>query len=99
MKCKLLDIKDLDGRKVAEVRITGQVVKHDQGFIVTTTDLSGTSQIDLVNGQTLGADITGKMSSHGSEQRTGNDGQPVNVVVDADGQIDMHQTVRLLEGA
>jgi len=94
MKCKLAAIKDLDGRQVAEVSMTGQVVKHDQGFIETATTLGGVSRVDLLTGQTLAADITGKMSSRGAKQVDGPNGLPVKIEVNADGEIESHQVVR-----
>ena len=98
MKCKLLAIKELDGRQVADVSVTGQVVKHDQGFIETTTTLGGVTRVDLLTGQTLAADIIGKMSSRGSKQVDGPNGAPVKIEVNADGEIESHQSVRPVGG-
>lgn len=96
MKCKLLAIKDLDGRQVADVSVTGQIVKHDQGFIETTTTLGGVSRVDLLTGQVMAADIIGKMSSRGSRAVNGQNGQQVTVAVNADGTLEMHQQVKPL---
>ena len=98
MKCKLLAIKDLDGRQVADVSVAGRVVKHDQGFIETTTTLGGVSRVDLLTGQTLNADVIGKMTSRGAKQVDGPNGQPVNIDVNADGEIESHQAVRPVGG-
>jgi len=98
MKCKLLAIKDLEGRQVADVSVAGRIVKHDQGFIETTTTLGGVSRVDLLTGQTLNADVIGKMSSRGTNQVNGPNGQPVKIEVNADGEIESHQAVRPVGG-
>jgi hypothetical protein len=95
MKCKLTGVEDLDGRQVADVGVSGQVLKHDQGFILTTTDLQGVSRIDMTTGQILQADLTGKMSSRGQHPADPTTGQPA-VSVDADGQLEMHQRIKPL---
>lgn len=89
MKCTLRGIADLDGRQVAEIATIGQVTKHDEGFIVTTTHLDGLSRIDLATGQTLESDLTGKMSSHGTRaaDASGHGG----VTLDATGELKTHQ--------
>lgn len=97
MKCKLLAVKDIGGgRQVADVSLAGEVVKHDQGFVETTTTLNGVTRIDVASGQVLNADILGKMSSRGN--RTANDasGKQVAIAVNADGTLEMHQQVRPL---
>jgi hypothetical protein len=95
MKCRFRSVRNLDGHNVAEFALTGEVVKRDQGFIVTTTRLDGINLIDLANGQTLQTDVTGKMSSRGTKAGNG-DGEIGKVSVDADGQLEMHQRVRTL---
>lgn len=97
MKCKLLAIKEQDGRQVADVSVTGQIVKHDQGFIVTTTTLGGVSRVDLQTGQVLTADVLGKMASRGSRAVNGQNGQ-VTVAVNADGTLEIHQRVNPVGG-
>lgn len=91
MKCKLRGIQNLDGRQVADVGLSGQVIKHDQEFIVTTTHLEGQCEIDLATGQTLESDITGKMSSRGNKPANPSGGGAV--IVDAEGELKMQQRV------
>ncbi|HEY2587611.1 MAG TPA: hypothetical protein VGI81_17830 [Tepidisphaeraceae bacterium] len=97
MKCKLLAVKDQDGRQVADVSVAGNIVKHDQGFIETTTTLGGVSRVDVLTGQVLNADIIGKMSSRGSRAVNGQNGQ-VTVAVNADGTLEIHERVNLQGG-
>ncbi|HSU68080.1 MAG TPA: hypothetical protein VLJ39_14480 [Tepidisphaeraceae bacterium] len=97
IKCKLLAIKSQDGRPVADVSIVANIVKHDEGFIETTTTLGGVSRVDLKSGQTLTADLIGKMSSHGSKQVQAPNGQPVALDVQGDGTLEVHQRVNQLE--
>ena len=100
MTCKLLAIKDLDGRQVADVSLAGQVIKHEQGFIETTTTLGGVSRLDLASGQALNADLIGKMATRGKSQVPNpQTGQQVVIEVTADGQVEMHQIVRLVSDA
>lgn len=89
MKCTLRRIADLDGHQVAEIALIGEVVKHDQGFIATTTHLNGMSRIDLATGQTLDAEMTGKMSSRGTRpaDASGHGG----VTVEAEGELKTHE--------
>lgn len=93
LKCRFRAVQNLDGRDVAELALAGQVIKHDQGFILTTTHLDGVSLIDLATGETLQADMNGKMSSRGAKPGNG-DGDVGKVVIDADGQLEMHLRVR-----
>lgn len=98
MKCKLAAVSDVDGRRVADVALDGQVVKHDQGFIETTTTLHGTSRVDLSTGQVLATDMTGKMASRGNRTVKGQDGQ-MAIAVNVDGTLEAHQHFRPLDGA
>ena len=76
-------------RQVAEIALMGEVLKHDQGFIVTTTHLNGIARIDLATGQMLESEMTGKMSSRGTRpaDASGHGG----VTVDAEGELKTHQ--------
>lgn len=93
LKCRFRAVQNLDGHNVAELALNGEVVKHDQGFIVTTTRLDGVSLIDLASGETVRSDMTGKMSSRGTKAGNG-DGDVGKVVIDASGELEMHQRVR-----
>lgn len=95
MKCKLLAIKDLDGRQLADVSLAGQIVKHEQGSIITTTTLNGVTRIDLQTGQVLAGDIAGKTSTRGTNNENGPNGQTA-IAVTADGTIEIHQIVKPL---
>lgn len=99
LKCKLLALSEIDGHKVADVRLVVEVTKREQGSVATKTTLGGVSRIDLKTGETLVADILGKISTRGSQQVDGSDGKPVNCDVTADGTLEVHQKVSLLPGA
>jgi hypothetical protein len=99
IKCKLVRIREVDGRPTADVGISGEIVKHDQGFIETTTNVEGSSQVDLKTGQTIGADVTGKMTTRGNKDVNGANGQAMKIDVNAEGTIESHQTVALISGA
>ncbi len=94
LKCRLLSLNEIDGRKVANVSVAGQVSKREQGFVNTKTTLGGVSQIDLKTGELLASDVAGKISTKGSQKETGPDGKPVNIDVAADGTLEVHQTVK-----
>ena len=96
LKCKLLAVKEDNGRQVADISLVGQVLKHEQGFVEIRTTLGGVSRIDLQTGQTLTGDVLGKIISRGSQQVAGPDGNPVNVSVNAEGEVQVHQRVKML---
>ena len=52
IKCKLLAVKEADGRQVADVAVTGHVVKIEGGQVETTITLGGVSRFDLLTGET-----------------------------------------------
>lgn len=96
VRCKLRSVAADQGRSIADVSITADILKHDQGFIETRTALTGSTQIDLQTGQPLVADMRGKMTTTGQKQVNGADGNPVAIAVAADGDIQVHQVVRFL---
>ena len=98
IKCKLLAIKDDNGRQVADVGVSGQIVKHDQGFIETKITLGGVTRIDVATGQALTSDIVGKIAVRGSQQNAAPDGTPVNVAVTAEGELQSHEIIKIVNG-
>ena len=93
LKCKLLAIGKVAGRPSADIFAAGTIVKNEQG-IVTHTDLSGVTQVDLATGQKLQLDIMGKIAIKGSRDVQGPNGQPVTIQATGDGTLEIHQTVR-----
>ncbi len=84
LKCKLLTQSQINGRKVADVRLVVEVTKREQGSVITKTTLGGVSRIDIKTGETLVADILGRISTRGSQQVDAPDGKPLNCDVAAD---------------
>ena len=88
VKCKLKDIGTVAGRPTADLAVTVAGSKTDAG-VTTKMTLDGTAQADLATGQTLQADLSGKMDVSG-QTNTPQGPQPVQ----GDGTLDLHQAIR-----
>ena len=73
MTLKLLALKELNGRRVAEVKVSTAAFKEMEGF-TSKSIMQGTTLIDLRSGQTLKADLKGTLSQEGSRSGPGPNG-------------------------
>jgi len=89
VECTLAAIKEVGGKKVADVTLSGKAAGKMQGVLDVTLDLSGPMSIDLESGQVLSQDIKANMTLKG-DQPAGN-GQVINM--DGTGVVNVKQTM------
>lgn len=97
VKCKFLAIGNVEGRKTADISVTGQLAKNNQG-VVSSITLGGVTQVDIETGQILNSDVVGKLTHQGRQQGADPFGQPMIIDVGGGGQMKVTQVSRLLAG-
>ncbi len=95
MKCELKSIKDVGGRKAAEVAVSMTVVKFEEGVKIDTT-LAGPVLVDLETGRIMQADLEGDTSLSTERQMQGPDGRNVVVKVAGAGKATSKSTGKSL---
>ena len=91
VKCKLLRIGSVGGRKTADVSSAGTVRKGGRGNGMTL-HIGGVTQIDLATGQPLQTDVIWKITTRETAQANGPEG-PVPMQVSGDWKVQTHQTI------
>ena len=84
MTLKLLSLKEVKGRRVAEVKVSTAAFKEMEGF-TSKVVMQGTTLIDLRTGQTMKADLKGTLSQEGSRSGPGPNGQPMTMKSQGEG--------------
>jgi len=95
--CKLVRIeRKQDGRKTAHIAVTASVTEHPTPTIAATSDLTGTSLVDLGRGHTLVSALKGKLTLRGTQAAPGADGATRTVHVEGSGTVVTTTTVAFI---
>lgn len=89
--CKLVAVKSVGGREVAEVTVSGAFIKVE-GFVELATEVEGTLLIDVQTGRTVKSNLRGTLAADGAHQAVGPDGKPVDVKVSGTGTLEQTET-------
>jgi hypothetical protein len=96
VKCKLREVKALEGRETAYVDVSIALVKVIQEFMKAEMDVEGTIAYDVATGQAVLVDLSGPVNFSGSRDVPGQNGQPVKVAVEGGGDMKLHVACRAL---
>lgn len=92
---KLLGSKQVDGRDVAEVKVSTAVQSQPQPQLDVQMVMQGTVLIDKESGQVLASDLKGTSTSKGTGSEMGPDG-PVQYQLEGDGTIAIKSTTKIV---
>ena len=98
MTLKLLGNKSVDGRDVAELKVSS-VAERREGDMQVRMILQGTALIDLKTGHAVKSDLTGTLQDHGEQPGPGPDGAQVSYTVEGSGTMSSATTAPLADGA
>jgi len=84
LECTLVDIKEVAGRKVANVTLKGNAAGKMQGAMDVTLDMSGPLTFDVESGQVVSQDIKANMTLKGDQG---------GAKMDGTGAINVKQTI------
>lgn len=97
MSCELKSLKDVDGRKAAEIALTIAIKGKKDGLDVTM-DMTGTTLVDLATGRDLDSDMSGPVTVSGSKEQTGRDGTKMLMEVSGAGKLRIRGKARPVTG-
>ncbi len=94
MTLKLLSLKMVEGRRVAEVKVSTAITTEHNG-IQTQMIAQGTSLIDVQTGRQNNIDLKGTLKLFGQQQGQGPNGEPVQYNIQGAGTMTMVGTTKL----
>ena len=98
MTLKLLGDKTIDGRDVAEVKVS-TVADRREGDMQMRMTLQGTALIDLKTGHAIKSDLSGTLQDHGQQPGPGPDGAQVSYTIEGGGTMSAATAAPLADGA
>ncbi len=95
MRCRLKALRDVEGRRAAEIEVS-PVIEKKEDFMAVTLDLEGTVLVDAETGVAVGVEIAGPATLSGETEKPGEDGKPVKISIDGTGECKLKRTARRL---
>lgn len=68
MQCELLGVRELNGRKSAELGIRLALTRWEEGFLETHIDANGKGMMDVASGRFTDLELKGQVQSQGTQQ-------------------------------